>query len=276
MLGTNSRHNRAAGTLVLAAAAAAGSFGLTGAVAGGQTATGATGATGAGATTTTTSAAGPTGGSSKNNKSQVGRPGFEAAQKQLENALQLRVEQLSKLSADVTSNSATLGNDAATLQQLLSTEQTSINGLVSQVQQATTRDELAAARKTMLVDNRVFAVMTPQVIESIEADGIVHQVQSLEADEPGLQAAVNSIVGQPGWKNADNHYLAFVRLVNQADGDSSGIVAKILAVTPPMWPNVQHVFLDANRSLLQADLDLARANYDATVIGLATGGYTGS
>jgi hypothetical protein len=276
MLDHIARRRRVTGAMTLALALAAGitTAGVT--VAGGQTSLRAAGATGS------TGATGATGSSSgadshnKNGKSQTGRPGFENAQKVLEGSLQLRVEQLTKLSADITANATTLGGDAQTLAALVTNEQTSINGLVTSVQQATTWAELSADRKTMLVDNRVFAVMTPQVIETIEADGIVHQVQSLMSEEPGLQAAVNSVAGQPGFKNAENHFLTFVKLVNQADGDTSGLVAKILAVTPPMWPNVQHVFAKANGALLQADLDVARANYDATVIGLATGGYTGS
>jgi hypothetical protein len=284
-----SRLQRTIGSVVLATLLASTGLAFGAAAAQAQSlpatdATGATGATGAGTTTTTTpttttaagSGASATTAGQNGHKTQVGHPNFEAAQKQLENALQLRVEQLTKLSADVSANSATLGSNAATLSGLLSAEQTSINGLVTQVQQATTFAELSSSRKTMLVDNRVFAVMTPQVIETIEADSTTHQVQSLQADEPGLQAAVNSVAGEPGWRNADYHYVAFVKLVNQASGDSAGVVAKILAITPPMWPNVEHAFVLANHALLQADLDIARANYDATVIGLATGGYTGS
>lgn len=252
-----------AGVLVLATAAGAATIAGSGIAA----AAGPDGSTGA---TTTTTAASVTPAATNT------KPAFLNAQRQLEAALALRVTQLQKLQADVTANASTLGNDAATLSGRLSTELADINTLNGQAQSATTWAELTAARKAMLVDNRVFAVMTPQVIETIEADGIVTEVAGLEADEPGLQSAVNSVAGEPGGKNAENHFVQFVKLVNLASSDSSGIVATILAVTPQMWPNVEHVFAKANSALLQADLAVAHANYDAAVIGLATGGYTGS
>ncbi|HTX00177.1 MAG TPA: hypothetical protein VMD59_15455 [Acidimicrobiales bacterium] len=262
-MGKHHRRNAVAyGTLVLGGAlAVAGAAGA--GVAAAASSTGATGATGAtSAVSASTTARGAK---------------FLAAQKALEASLALRTTQLSKLGTDVSDNSKVLtSSDLTTLTDRLQAETASISGLATQVQSDTTWAELTSARHTMLYDNRVFAVMTPQVFEVIEADTVAGEVSTLEAEEPGLQSAVNSIAGQPGAQNAANHYAAFVKLVNTAANVSLGVSARVLAVIPQQWPNAQHVFVTANRQLLQADLALARAQYDATVIGLATGGYTGS
>ena len=49
-----------------------------------------------------------------------------------------------------------------------------------------------------------------------------------------------------------------------------------MAQLPQDFPGDTHVFVDANHQLLAADIALARANYDASIIGLAAGGYSGS
>ena len=226
---------------------------------------GATGATGA-----------PAGATGATGATRTGAK-FLAAQQQLENALALRTTQLTKLGTDITDNSKVLQPaHLTTLTDRLQSETTSISGLAAQVVKDTTWAELASGRTTMLYDNRVFAVMTPQVFETIEADTIASGVASLEAEEPGLQSAVNSIIGQPGAQNAANHYAEFVKLVNTAANVSTGVATTVLAVIPQQWPKAEQIFVAANRQLLKADLAIARAEYDATVIGLATGGYTGS
>jgi hypothetical protein len=181
------------------------------------------------------------------------------------------------LGTDLTNNSKVLlPAHLTTLTDRLQSESASISGLSTQVASDTTWAELASARKTMLYDNRVFAVMTPQVFETVEADSIASEVLTLEAEEPGLQSEVNSITGQPGAQNAANHYAQFVKLVNTAANVSTGVATAVLAVVPQQWPNAQHIFVTANRQLLTADLAIAHAQYDAAVVGLATGGYTGS
>jgi hypothetical protein len=98
---------------------------------------------------------------------------------------------------------------------------------------------------------------------------------SLEANEPALQSSVTSLLGQHGYKNAFNHYVSFVKSVNQASVLSSDVTTAVLAQTPADYPGDTHVFVRANERLLNADIALAHASYDESVIGLASGGYTG-
>ena len=50
----------------------------------------------------------------------------------------------------------------------------------------------------------------------------------------------------------------------------------VLAQVPQGFPGNTQVFLTQNHRILDANIALAYAAYDASIIGLATGGYTGS
>lgn len=200
---------------------------------------------------------------------------FTQAQQTLEHQLSMRLSQLSQLSADV--NKATLpANDASVLSARLTSATTSITSLQSAVPNDTTLKELRVARRTMIRDNRVFAVLTPQVFEVIEANAVQTQVQALETDEPTLQAAVENLVGQPGYRAAAARDRAFVAAVNRASALAAHVALTVLAVTPQDFRHGVRVFVHANRQLLNANLALAHASYDQSLVGLASGGYTGA
>lgn len=201
--------------------------------------------------------------------------GFTQAQQKIEQKLASRVDQLRALSTDVTKATTLSASDASTLAARLTTETSSINTLVVTVPTDTTMTELRKARKTMIEGNRVFAVLTPQVFEVIEADSTASQVTTLQAGEAALQSSANSLAGEPGYRNAVNHYDRYVTAVNRAALDSAHVSETVIAQMPDDFPRDTHVFVSANRQLLTADVALAHANYDADVIGLASGGYTG-
>jgi hypothetical protein len=50
----------------------------------------------------------------------------------------------------------------------------------------------------------------------------------------------------------------------------------VLAQTPQGYPGNTKIFVAQNQRILDANIALAYAAYDASIIGLATGGYTGS
>jgi hypothetical protein len=201
---------------------------------------------------------------------------FAADQQQLEQQLANRVSQLARLSADVTGATALKAAHVVTLNTNISTASSNINALVIKMPTDTTEAQLAVDRAAMLRQNRVFAVLTPQVFQTIEADAFSAQVVTQQANEASLQSSVNSILGQHGYTNAFNHYVSFVKAVNNASVDSNDVATEVLAQTPADYPGDTHVFVRANRELLAAGIALAHASYDASVIGLATGGYTGA
>jgi hypothetical protein len=203
---------------------------------------------------------------------------FSSDQQLLEQQLASRSSQLTRLTADVTAAAKTTLTPAhaTTLNANITSANTNIQALIVKVPTDTTEAQLKVDRASMLKQNRVFAVLTPQVFQTIEADAIANEVTTLQGEEAGLLSSVNSLVGQNGYNNAFNHYTAFVRLVNDASLDSSDVATTVLAQVPADYPGDTHVFVHANKELLNADIDLAHANYDASVIGLAAGGYTGA
>ena len=76
--------------------------------------------------------------------------------------------------------------------------------------------ELRAAQKSMIQENRVFAVLTPQVFEVIEADTVFAEAASLQSSEAALLAEIDTLQGQPGYANALKHDTAYVAQVNLA------------------------------------------------------------
>jgi len=217
----------------------------------------------AGATTTTTTTTVPS-------------ASFLAAQKALEGQLANRATQLQHLAADVTAATSLSSSTSAILQARLLTEGTSINALIAKVPTDTTRAELNADRAAMLKDNRVYAVMSPQVFEMIEASVIANQVTTMQGNEATLQSETASIVGLPGYKNALNHYNNYVARLSNWSTKIVSVESIVLAQTPQGYPGNTKVFVAQNHQILDANIALAYAAYDASIIGLATGGYTGS
>jgi hypothetical protein len=201
---------------------------------------------------------------------------FLSAQKALEVQLANRSTQLTHLSADVTGAVSLSTSTSAILQARLLTEETSINALIAKVPNDTTRAELNADRAAMLKDNRVYAVMSPQVFEMIEASVVAGQVTTMQGNETTLQSEVASIVGLPGYKNALNHYNNYVLRLSNWSTRIVTVEATVLAQTPQGYPGNTKVFVNQNHNILNANIALAYAGYDASIIGLATGGYTGS
>ncbi len=201
---------------------------------------------------------------------------FVTAQKALEIQLANRAAELTRLSADVNGSAALTANTKATLLARLSTEQASINGLIAKVPTETTWAQLRADQAAMLRDNRVYAVMAPQVFEMIEASSVASQVVTMQGNESMLQAETTSLAGQPGYKTALNHYNDYVtRLANWSTRIAT-VESVVLAQTPQGYPGNTVVFVNENHKILDGNLALAYASYDASIIGLAAGGYSGS
>ena len=201
---------------------------------------------------------------------------FLSAQQALELQLANRATQLSHLVADVTAATTLTTSQVATLSARLSTEVSTNNALIAKVPTDTTKAELKADRTAMLQDNRVYGVMSPQVFETIEASVVASQVTTMQGNEATLQSEVNSIVGLPGYKNALNHFNNYVLRLSNWSTRIAQVETIVLAQTPQGFPANTKIFVAQNQRILNANLALAYAAYDASIISLATGGYTGS
>jgi hypothetical protein len=201
---------------------------------------------------------------------------FLTAQQALEAQLASRMTRLQHLGADVTAATSLSANAASTLGARLSTEESGITALIAKVPTDTTKAELAADRAAMLKDNRVYAVMSPQVFESIEASAVAVQVASMQGNEPTLQSEVASLAGLPGYNNALNHYNNYVARLSNWSTKIVTVESIVLAQTPQGFPGNTATFVAENHDVLNANIALAHVAYDASIIGLAAGGYTGS
>lgn len=202
--------------------------------------------------------------------------GFVTAQKSLEAQLANRTTQLQHLSADVTAATSLSASATSTLEARLTTEESSITSLSTKVPTDTTGAELGADRAAMFRANRVYAVMVPQVFETIEASVVAKQVTTLQANEAMLQSEATSLVGQPGYQNALNHYNNYVARLAHWSTRVASLEGVVLAQTPQGYPGNTRIFVAQNHVILNANTALAYATYDASIIGLASGGYTGS
>lgn len=128
----------------------------------------------------------------------------------------------------------------------------------------------------MVLDNRVYAVMSPQVFESVEASVVAGQLVVMEGNETTLQTEVASLAGLPGYENAVNHFNRFVARIANWSQRIATVETVVLAQTPQGYPGNTSTFVAENHAILNANIALAYANYDASIIGLAAGGYTGS
>jgi hypothetical protein len=199
-----------------------------------------------------------------------------AARQALEAKLATRATRLQHLSSDVTGATTLATSVSLTLQARLSSEEASINSLIAKVPTDTTRAELNTDNAAMLNDNRVYAVMSPQVFEMIEASVVAGQVTTMQGNESTLQSEVTSLVGLPGYPNALRHYSNYVARISNWASKIVTVQGSVLAQTPQGFPGNTNVFVTANHQILNANIALAYAAYDANIIGLASGGYTGS
>ncbi len=98
----------------------------------------------------------------------------------------------------------------------------------------------------------------------------------MQGNEPMLLSETTSIVGLPGYKNALNHYNNYVARLANWSTRIVNVENIVLAQTPQGYPGNTQIFVDQNHQILDANVALAYAAYDASIIGLATGGYTGA
>jgi hypothetical protein len=189
--------------------------------------------------------------------------------------LQLRSTQLANLSKEVSAATTLTPGDQGALEQKLATATTNINALLQAVPSDTTA-ELRAAARAMVRQNRVFALLTPQVYEVIASDTVAGQAATLASEEPALQAQVAADQGQVGYRSATAYDAAFIRSVSFAEAGTAKVSATLLAQVPQDYPRDRGLLVRSNRRILQAAEALARANYDKTMVALVTNGYTGA
>lgn len=197
---------------------------------------------------------------------------FEAAKKAVETRLAWRQQRLANLTTEVTDATNLTSSDRSTLSGDLANETAGIAALVAKVPNDTTWAELQADAKAMVVDYRVFVVMSPQVHETIAADTAGAIEQKLTAAEPQIEALISYEQSQgKDVAAAQTAYEDLVTQVSDASTDTSGISAAVLATSPSAYPGNASIFTNARSSLEQARTALGTARSDLQTIAKVLG-----
>jgi hypothetical protein len=198
---------------------------------------------------------------------------FSQAQKQVEAALAARLTQLSNLTAEVKAATNLAPSVRATLNTSLTGETGNITALATKVPLDTTFKELNADRYSMIHGNRVYAVMTPQVRDSIEAANDSEVAADLQSQETALGSGIQARKGNRGWRVAWAEFERMTTQVADAGVTLNFVTPLVLAQTPQGFPGNEHAFVQADRDLLNGEILTARASFNRNVIELFIDGY---
>jgi hypothetical protein len=229
------------------------------------------GSSGGPGSSTTTTVAGGNAAPSENPLSDVYVPAFgpstslQLDQAWMMTALSDRQSRLSELAGDVSSSKTLASGDASSLSGLISNDQGTLSQLQSAVPGATSTSALRSEAAQMIALH-VFAALTPQVQDTINAEAVGAAAAKLVALEPGLNTAIAAAHASP-------RQIARLQQLEQsfaADaGNAAGLVAplpgELVALNDASLPAAQPVLSSAQsatqrgqRALVQAGTELRR------------------
>jgi hypothetical protein len=178
-----------------------------------------------------------------------------------------RVQQLNALQAEVDAAGPLTLLDRSTLLADLANELSGIQALAAKAPGDTTCAAVRADGRAMVVNYRVYLVMTPQVHLTKSADSEASVAGRLAARLPQLQAAITRAAGAGRDMTAAAAALGDLgRQVAVARADSAGISAAVLAFTPASYPGCWATFLGDRARLQAGSVALRRASHDLSLI----------
>ncbi len=195
----------------------------------------------------------------------VHRLGLERSR--LNTALTNRVNQLSSLSSEVTTSVFVTASDRATLGTDVANELAGIRALQTKVAGDTTCAQVVADGQAMVIDFRVYVVMTPQVHLANTGDIEASVAAQLKALEPGIATSIT--LAQSNGKNvlaATAASADFDRQVTAALNASAGISGSVLSFTPASYPAVWASFVADRARLVTGRAAIKQATLDLHII----------
>lgn len=155
-------------------------------------------------------------------------PDLDRVKARLEAAIERRLERIDRLQEKVRSNPAITADHAAQLTAELSRAQGGLTALLPEVRRAATLEELRTIANEMVVDYRIFALMTPKTVLAIVSDvGVVMAERGSEIVSRISEAADRA--------EAAGHEVGRVReLLDEADRS----IAEGLALVDPVAETV--------------------------------------
>jgi hypothetical protein len=204
------------------------------------------------------------------------QPRHSLTQKQLEQQINNYAALLGRLGSDIQSSPNLAPSHVRQLDALSNPAVQATNTLVAKIQTDTTSAQFGADTTAVGRLKAIFAVLTAQVFETIEADNIQAQFNIVFVDAKTIGPVLNALAGSPGYANALRHYQDLNISVGATQLALNRVVAGVLDQTLSGYPSNTTVFSRAASKLRTAQGDLARAADDESVIGMAIGGYTGN
>jgi hypothetical protein len=199
-----------------------------------------------------------------------------SAQTLVEQYLSNRATQLGILSTRISNTKSIPASDVSSLQSIVSNEQTTLEGggiagLETTVRSATTCLQVISDARTMIVDFRVFAVVSPQVdltaVASLE-QAIITKATALE---PKIQSAITA-AQQRGVNvyGAQTAYAGLASEIADAQNEVSQVsISSLIAQQPSSYPGDTATLVGYHEDVASAGVDLRAAYEDAmTIVGV--------
>jgi hypothetical protein len=188
---------------------------------------------------------------------------LSAAQAAAGRALSARDTRLDALVQAVGTAARLTATDRSTLTTDLDDERAGLEGLEQKVPTDTTCAEVAADAEAMVVDYRVYLVMSPQVHLAIAADAESAIVGQLQGLEPTISARIAAARARGVTVAAAQATFGDLEAqVAAAAHSSASIAASVLAATPASYPGCVQTFEQDRASLESGRTALRHAHAD--------------
>jgi hypothetical protein len=194
--------------------------------------------------------------------STVSPAGFQSAQTALEHAIIARQVQLVLLGTELADAANVTSSDRAALSTIITNEQSALATDASNAAAATTYAQLQAVRQAMLVDERVYAVVTGQVNLVMAADNDT----VTETGYTALVTELTPLVTEINLPRATSLLADVTSEVTSATSLTTGVSAGALALTPAGYPGNESQIKTWTYQLVQVANDLATAKQDIKTI----------
>lgn len=187
---------------------------------------------------------------------------FSHDQLVVEHEILARQVQLALLGTNLADAANVTSSDRAALATIITNEEAALATDAANAAAATTEAQLKAVRQAMLVDERVYAVVTGQVDLVVHADNLT----VAEAGYTGLVTELNPLVTELGSSRATRLLANITSEVTAATSLTTGVSANALSLSPSGYPGNQSQVKTWTFQLAEAQRDVSTAKNDVKAI----------
>lgn len=162
--------------------------------------------------------------------------------------------------------------DRAALDTIIRADQAGLAGLSTALASETTIAQLQASADAMVLDYRVFSLLTPQVRGVVLTDRALAKVATLTALEPSIQTAITTEQRTGRGAAAQQIYERLVGQLSAVETSLEGSSAALLALTPQDDSSAPQAFATAEAAIGAASSQLVTARTEVRRIVELLGG----